>query len=62
MSLHASQSVSKSDILISDLLNVFNITPIVELIENKMRNFARQCLGSRYIELQFLSICVMYGL
>ena len=29
---------------ISDLLNVFNITPLVELIENKTRNFMRQCL------------------
>ena len=29
---------------ISDLLNAFNITPIVELIENKTRNFMRQCL------------------
>ena len=47
---------------ISDLLNAFNITPIVELIENKTRNFMRQCLDSRYIELQFLSICIMYGL
>ena len=42
---------------ISDLLNAFNITPIVELIENKTRNFMRQCLDIRYIELQFLSIC-----
>ena len=47
---------------ISDLLNASNITPIVELINNKTRNFMRQCLDSRYIELQFLSICVMYGL
>ena len=47
---------------ISDLLNAFNITPIVELIENKTRNFMRQCLDSRNIELQFLSICLMYGL
>ena len=47
---------------ISDLLNLFNITPIVELIENKTRHFIRQCLDSRYIKLQFLSICIMYGL
>ena len=47
---------------ISDLLNVLNNTPIVELIENKRRNFIRQCLCSRYIELQFLSICIIYGL
>ena len=46
----------------SDLLNVLNNTPIVELIENKTRNFIRQCLCSRYIELQFLSICIIYGL
>ena len=43
----------------SDLLNAINITPIVELIENKTRNFMRQCLNSRYIELQFLSICII---
>ena len=47
---------------ISDLLNAFNITPIIELIENKTKNFMRQCLDSRYIELKFLSICIMYGL
>ena len=47
---------------ISDLLNAFNITQIVELIENKTRNFMGQCLDSRYKELQFLSICIMYGL
>ena len=49
MLLHAS---------ISHLLNEFNITPIVELIENKTRTFMRQSLESKYIELQFLSICV----
>ena len=53
MSLRASKS---------DLLNAFNITSIVELIENKTRNFMQQCLVSKYIELQFLSICIMYGL
>ena len=47
---------------ILDLLNAFNISPIVELIENNTRNFMRPCLDSRYIELQFLSICIMYGL
>ena len=47
---------------ISDLINAFNITPIVELIENKTRNFMMQCLDSRYIEIQFLSICIMFGL
>ena len=47
---------------ISDLLNAFNITPIEELIENKTKIFIRQCLDSRYIELQFLSTCIMYGL
>ena len=47
---------------ISELLNAFNITPIVELIENKTRNFMRQSLDDRYIELKFLSICIMYGL
>ena len=41
---------------ISDLLNSFNTTLIVELIENKTKNFMRQYLNSRYIELQFLSI------
>ena len=29
------------------LLNAFNINPIVELIENKTRNFMRQSLDSR---------------
>ena len=48
MSLHAS---------ISDLLNVFNIIPVVELIENKTRTFMRQ-LESKYIKLRFLSIYV----
>ena len=47
---------------ISDLLNVFNVTPIVELIENKTRNYMMQCLDSRYLELQFLSICIIYSL
>ena len=47
---------------ISNLLNAFNITPNVELIENKTRNFMRQCLDSRCIELQFLSIRITYGL
>ena len=47
---------------ISDLLNASNISPIVELKENKTRNFMRQCLNSRYIELKFVSICVMHGL
>ena len=47
---------------ISDLSNAFNTTPIVELIENKTKNFMRQCLDSGYIKLQFLSICVIYGL
>ena len=37
---------------VEDLLNVFYITPIVELIENKTRTFMRQGLESRYIELQ----------
>ena len=46
---------------ISDLLNALNITPIVELIENKTRNFKKQCLGSRYIELKFLSIRLVYA-
>ena len=53
ISLHAS---------ISDLLNAFNFIPIVALIENKTRNFMRQCLDSRYTELQFSSIFIMYGL
>ena len=47
---------------ISDLLNAFNITQIVELMENKIRNFMRQYFDSRYLELQFLSICIRYGL
>ena len=47
---------------ISDLLNAFNINSIVELIENKRRDFMRQCLDSRCIELQFLSRCIMHGL
>ena len=34
---------------ISDLLNAFNITSIVELIKIKTRNFMRQGLVSRYI-------------
>ena len=40
---------------ISNLLNVFNISPIVELIENKTKTFMRQDLesGPKYIELQF---------
>ena len=45
---------------ISDLLNVLNNTPIVKLIKNKTRNFIRQCLYSRYIELQLLSIYIIY--
>ena len=47
---------------ILDLLDAFNITPIVELIENTTKNFMRQCLDSRYIELYFLSICIIYSL
>ena len=46
---------------ISNLLNAFNITLNEELIENKTRNFMRQCLDSRYrsTELQFLSIRIV---
>ena len=46
---------------ISDLLNVFNITPIIkEFVENETRAFIRQGLTSRYIELTCLSMFVMY--
>ena len=31
---------------ISDLLNVFNVTHIVELLNSKARNFMMQSLGS----------------
>ena len=35
---------------ISVLLNAFNVTQILELLENKTRNFIRQCLDSIYTE------------
>ena len=38
---------------ISDLLNAFNFTPIVELIEHKTRNFMRQSLNKRYNYIEF---------
>ena len=47
---------------ILDLLNVFNITPILELIALEIRTFMRPGLEIKYFELQLLLIYAMNGL
>ena len=47
---------------LSELLEVFSISPIVDLINTKFINIVQYCLSSRFKEIAHLTQCVLYGL